>query len=92
MWNRMTVWWCKTMHAGAMWPVNGKYICPDCLREYPVAWNSLPAHPEYPQPKQRRYQSEGRISEQAFPARSRAWSARLAVQHVVGTLKRFDTM
>ena len=30
--------WCKKMHSGAMWPIHGKYICPDCLREYPVAW------------------------------------------------------
>ena len=83
MWNRMTVWWCKTMHAGAMWPVNGKYICPDCLREFPVIWESVPATSEYPQPAERQYQPAGR---------SFLWSARLAVQHVVGTLKRFDTM
>jgi len=83
MWNRMSVWWCKTMHSRAMWPVHGKYICPDCLREYPVVWSSLPAHPEYSQPAEPRFEPAGR---------SFLWSARLAVQHVVGSLKRFDTM
>jgi len=32
--------WCKRMHRGAMWPIHGKYVCPQCLREFPVAWNS----------------------------------------------------
>ena len=35
-WIRST--WCKNMHTEAMWPIHGKYICPRCLREYPVAW------------------------------------------------------
>ena len=35
-WIRTT--WCKSMHTEAMWPMHGKYICPRCLREYPVAW------------------------------------------------------
>jgi len=39
----MTDWiaqvWCKRMHRGAMWPIHGKYVCPRCLREYPVAWD-----------------------------------------------------
>jgi len=30
--------WCKTMHTRAMWPIHGRYICPDCLREYRVSW------------------------------------------------------
>jgi hypothetical protein len=34
------------MHSKAMWPMHGKYICPDCLREYPVAWEDLPARRE----------------------------------------------
>ena len=29
------------MHTGAMWPIRGKYICPQCLREYPVQWGGL---------------------------------------------------
>ena len=83
MWNQMSEWWCKTMHSKAMWPMNGKYTCPDCLREYPVAWESHPAHPEYAQPAPARVE--------AAP-RSFLWSAKLAVNHVVGSLKRFDTM
>jgi len=31
--------WCKMMHRGAMWPIHGRYVCPQCLREHPVAWN-----------------------------------------------------
>ena len=34
------------MHSRAMWPIHGKYICPDCLREYPVVWEDLPPAPE----------------------------------------------
>ena len=30
--------WCVQVHRRAMWPVNGKYICSRCLREYPVLW------------------------------------------------------
>jgi hypothetical protein len=30
------------MHNNAMWPMHGKYICPDCLREHPVAWEGIP--------------------------------------------------
>jgi hypothetical protein len=71
------------MHSRAMWPVHGKYICPDCLREYPVIWESLPSNPEYSQPVERHFEP---------PRRSLMWSARLAVEHVVGSLKRFDTM
>jgi hypothetical protein len=31
------------MHSKAMWPMHGKYICPDCLREFPIAWEDVPA-------------------------------------------------
>jgi hypothetical protein len=37
--NWMAQVWCKKMHRGAMWPIHGKYICPQCLREYPVVWD-----------------------------------------------------
>jgi len=44
----MTNWiaeqWCKKMHSQAMWPIHGKYTCPQCLREYPVNWEG-PARP-----------------------------------------------
>ncbi len=46
MWDRISVWWCKSMHSKAMWPIHGKYICPDCLREYPVAWTEAAAQEE----------------------------------------------
>jgi len=26
------------MHPAPMWPVNGHYQCPVCLRSYPVPW------------------------------------------------------
>ena len=47
-WIRTT--WCKSMHNQAMWPIHGKYICPTCLREYPVAWEQPVAQPEYADP------------------------------------------
>lgn len=28
-----------------MWPINGKYTCAECLREYPVAWNFPEVYP-----------------------------------------------
>jgi len=31
--------WCKMMHRGAMWPIHGRYVCPQCLREHRVAWD-----------------------------------------------------
>jgi hypothetical protein len=46
MWNRISELWCKSMHSKAMWPIHGKYICPNCLREYPVIWEDLPARRE----------------------------------------------
>lgn len=30
------------MHSKAMWPIHGKYVCPDCLREHPVEWTGAP--------------------------------------------------
>jgi hypothetical protein len=38
MLNWISELWCKKMHSRAMWPIHGKYICPNCLRSYPVAW------------------------------------------------------
>jgi hypothetical protein len=31
-------WWCRAVHKNVMHPVHGKYICGDCLREWPVPW------------------------------------------------------
>jgi acetone carboxylase gamma subunit len=38
MMERISEVWCKTMHRSAMWPIHGKYICSECLREHPVRW------------------------------------------------------
>lgn len=35
--------WCRAFHKAPMWPVNGYYRCPDCLRTFPVAWANQPA-------------------------------------------------
>jgi hypothetical protein len=42
------------MHSKAMWPMHGKYICPDCLREYPVVWEENPAAREAAAPRRPR--------------------------------------
>jgi hypothetical protein len=39
MWDRIAALWCRNLHSKAMWPIHGKYICPSCLREYPVQWD-----------------------------------------------------
>ncbi len=44
--NWMAQVWCKRMHSGAMWPIHGKYICPQCLQEFPVAWERPGQPPE----------------------------------------------
>ncbi len=33
--------WCKAFHPAPMWPIHGRYRCPSCLREYPVAWSTI---------------------------------------------------
>ncbi len=38
MLNWISTFWCQKMHTKAMWPIHGRYICPQCLRTYPVAW------------------------------------------------------
>jgi hypothetical protein len=35
------------MHTEAMWPMHGKYICPRCLREYPVTWEAPVSASDY---------------------------------------------
>ena len=39
MFNWIGTLWCRKMHSGAMWPIHGRYICPQCLREYTVDWS-----------------------------------------------------
>ncbi len=39
--SRVATVWCKLMHPAPMWPVNGHYQCPACLRSYPVPWEHV---------------------------------------------------
>jgi hypothetical protein len=48
MWNKLSVFWCKSMHNKAMWPIHGRYVCPQCLREYRVAWEHPRKSPDTP--------------------------------------------
>lgn len=43
LWERVSRVWCRAFHRPPMWPVNGHYRCPDCLRTYPVTWSNSPA-------------------------------------------------
>lgn len=52
MLNWMSELWCKKMHSRAMWPIHGRYICPDCLRTYPVVWEGRAKPEEYADPSQ----------------------------------------
>ncbi len=38
MFESVLRWWCRTMHNDLFHPVHGKYICGQCLREWPVPW------------------------------------------------------
>jgi len=33
-------WWCRTFHEKVMRPVCGHYRCAECLRQWPVNWDS----------------------------------------------------
>jgi hypothetical protein len=35
--------WCVAFHPRPMWPIHGRYVCPRCFREYPVAWECVPS-------------------------------------------------
>jgi hypothetical protein len=39
--NRISSLWCRLFHSTPMHPIHGKYICPDCLREFPVPWDAV---------------------------------------------------
>jgi hypothetical protein len=41
------------MHRQAMWPMHGKYICQQCLREYPLNWEVPARAAVYAHPVQR---------------------------------------
>jgi hypothetical protein len=36
--NKISELWCRKMHTKAMWPIHGRYICPQCLRTHAVVW------------------------------------------------------
>lgn len=40
LWEKVAETWCRAMHPAPMWPVNGQYRCPTCLRTYPVPWEA----------------------------------------------------
>ena len=42
--DRMEELWCRYMHDHAMWPINGRYLCGVCLREYPVQFEGPEPH------------------------------------------------
>ncbi|MDX2153787.1 MAG: hypothetical protein SFV54_23800 [Bryobacteraceae bacterium] len=37
-WSSLNRMWCQLMHPSPMWPVNGQYRCPECMRVYQVPW------------------------------------------------------
>jgi hypothetical protein len=41
-----------------MWPIHGKYICPQCLQEYPVAWEGPATAGDYADPALRHSDAE----------------------------------
>jgi hypothetical protein len=77
------------MHSKAMWPIHGHYICPDCHREYPVAWEAMPPDVEYRRPVEYRRQPQRSTEPVALKA---SWSAKVLFQRAAGGLKRSDTM
>lgn len=48
LFNKVQEAWCRLMHPDPMWPVNGYYRCPTCLREYPVVWEEHSHNPQVP--------------------------------------------
>ena len=50
MLNKISELWCQKVHTKAMWPIHGKYICPQCLREYRVCWEGPVRATEYADP------------------------------------------
>ena len=42
--------WCRHMHKNAMWPIHGRYICSQCMREHRVEWEPAPIAPRVSRP------------------------------------------
>lgn len=40
--SSLSRFWCQAMHPSPMWPVNGQYRCPACMRTYRVPWEDSP--------------------------------------------------
>lgn len=36
--DRLLDFWCRMFHGRPMHPIHGQYICPRCLRAFPVPW------------------------------------------------------
>lgn len=45
LWEGLNRVWCRWVHPMPMWPVNGQYRCPECLRTYKVMWAEPLVHP-----------------------------------------------
>lgn len=43
LFERLSIWWCRTMHDSPMWPSRGRYRCRACGRSFLVPWASKPA-------------------------------------------------
>jgi transposase-like protein len=56
MWDRISELWCRRMHSRAMWPIHGRYLCRQCLREYTVKWEGPARAAEYADPAARERQ------------------------------------
>jgi hypothetical protein len=37
-WSWLQQLWCAWTHPTPMWPIHGYYVCPQCMRKYPVPW------------------------------------------------------
>jgi hypothetical protein len=66
--DRIGELWCIGMHRSTMWPVQGRYRCAVCLREYPVQFE-MAARPNNVVPI-RRLPDVARVRETATPAPS----------------------
>lgn len=45
MFEWIATFWCKRAHGRPMWPIHGRYICAQCMRQHPVAWDIAAAGP-----------------------------------------------
>ena len=39
MWEKISDLWCRKMHKQSMWPIHGRYVCSECLREHTIEWS-----------------------------------------------------